>query len=491
MKDSPGMSIAGRIGAAAAAGLAACLAMRCVAAPYVVAVERETAADPAWKAVADALAAKHSAATLTYDGNTNLVSLLPALRRARPRHVCFVSRPEAAGRDLVVGAAQLLRGIDDDPYGDALWGILTGYEAADAMRVVKAPRAREIGRVATSMGSAGALAGWKAGFASNEGNRNDFWRKRPGGEVESLSTGGNPARSLAEAFNTIDVDYFVTSGHATQRDWQIIYNRNEGSLRHDGEARLRFMNPGGGIYYVTNACPKIYLAAGNCLIGNVDRRDCMATAWMHSGGVEQMCGYTAVTFFGFMGWGVKSLLEDGRCSFAEAYYLQNQMLLWALSRRDGELASRKIAPEDFGDGRGTRGFSQAHIDVLADEVVGGMVTRIDRDAFGLLWDRDIVAFYGDPAQSVTMPASRRSMNVRVKGSEVEIEFLRDVAFGDLVDVKSARPVIALLDAPPEGARLVDESGRPVPDAVVNDMFVIVPVRGRRTAGERLRFRVAR
>ena len=265
---------------------------------YVVAVEKETYADPEWKKVADALVAKHSATRLEYDGNEKLDSILPGLKKARPKYVCFVSRPETAGRDLVVGAAQLLRKIDDDPYGDAFWGILTGYEAADAMRIVKAPRERVIRRAATSMGSEGAVKGWSAGFASNEGNKNDFWRKRPGGEVEKVPTDGNPAKALADAFNTIDVDYFVTSGHATQHDWQIIYNKNEGSLRHDSEARLAFMSPEGGIYPVTKASPKIYLAAGNCLIGNVDRRDCMATAWMHTGGAEQMCGYTAVTFFG-------------------------------------------------------------------------------------------------------------------------------------------------------------------------------------------------
>ena len=459
---------------------------------YVVAVEKETYADPEWKKVADALVAKHSATRLEYDGNEKLDSILPGLKKARPKYVCFVSRPESAGRDLVVGAAQLLRKIDDDPYGDAFWGILTGYEAADAMRIVKAPRERVIRRAATSMGSEGAVKGWSAGFASNEGNKNDFWRKRPGGEVEKVPTDGNPAKALADAFNTIDVDYFVTSGHATQHDWQIIYNRNEGSLRHDSEARLAFMSPEGGIYPVTKASPKIYLAAGNCLIGNVDRRDCMATAWMHTGGAEQMCGYTAVTFFGFMGWGVKSHLEEGRCSVAEAYDLQNQMLLWALAQVDAELPTRKIAVEDFGNGRSsTKKFIEAHAEVLASGVTGGIVTGIDSTALGLLWDRDIVAFYGDPAESVTFPAERRTLKTEINGDEVKITFLKELNFGKLADVKSARPVMVLAETPPKGTRLVDADGKDVPRAVVNDRFVLVPVSGRHAAGETLRYRIAR
>jgi zinc protease len=455
---------------------------------YVVAVEKGTYADCEWKKEADALVTKHHAMRLEYDDNGNLASLLPGLKKVRPRYVCFVSRPETAGRDLVVGAAQLLRRIDDDPYGDAMWGILTGYEAADAMRIVKSPCKRVIRRAATSMGSDRSLDGWEAGFASNEGNKDDFWLKRPGAPVERLSTGGDPAKALANAFNTIDVDYFVTSGHATQRDWQIIYNKNEGSLRHDERACLRFMNPKGDVFPVVSASPKIYLAAGNCLIGNVDRRDCMATAWMHTGGVEQMCGYTAVTFFGFMGWGIKSHLEEGRCSFAEAYYLQNQMLLWALANTGEGLQTRRIDPGHFGGG-GSRvaTFVKAHADALAV----GKDRRLSHTALGLLWDRDIVAFYGDPAQRVLFPGERRALATAVKGNEVRITFLKPIDFGGLADVKSARPVVVLVDGPVEGSRLVDANGREVPRAVVNDRFVLVPVAGSHAAGESLLYRIVR
>ena len=137
---------------------------------------------------------------------------------------------------------------------------------------------------------------------------------------------------------------------------------------------------------MTNACPKVYLAAGNCFVGNVDGPACMTTAWLHAGGAEQICGYAHVTFFGFMGWGVKSLFEEARCSFAEAYYLQNQLLLWVLlNTRDGTLATMPVDPADLSR----------------------------RRANGYLWDRDLVAFYGDPAYRVTFPEERRSLDVVV------------------------------------------------------------------------------
>ena len=462
------------------------------AADYVVAVDRETQADAAWQNVVDTLKAKHQAEVVAYDGASKVSAILPELQRLKPRYVCFVTKPERAGRALVVNAAQLLRKIDDDPYGDAFWGIITGFDAADALRLAQTPAAREIGRIATSMGSDGALEGWNGGFASDEANKNNFWTKDAGQASVKGATGGNPAKALAEAFNTRPIDYFVTSGHATQHDWQIIYNQNEGSLRHDADGNLRFVNPQGEAYPMKSDSPKIYLAAGNCLIGDIDRRACMATAWLHSGVVEQFCGYTCVTFFGFMGWGVKSHLEEARCAFSEAYYLQNQMLLWALAqKKDGSLATVPLAVDDFGGGQGVNTFIKAHAKDLTSAQPLGAARALDQDALGLLWDRDIVAFYGDPAERVTYPASRKTLRVTVKGASVELTFLKDVNFGPLTDVKAARPVITLLDAAPVGTKLLDAAGDVVAKAVVNDMFLLIPVTGKHAAGETLRYSLAK
>jgi len=475
-----------------AAFCVASLIVPCVgaAADYVVAVEKATNADPSWSAVVNELKAKHQAEVVVYDGNAKLGEILPALKKNSPKYVCFVTKPETAGRDLVVGAAQLLRQIDDDPYGDALWGIVTGYEAADAMRLAKAPKSRVVKRAASSQGGKGFVDSWEAGFSSDEGNKDVILRKNPGGKCEQLSTGGNPAKALAEAFNAMDVDYFITSGHATQHDWQIIYNKNEGSLVHDEEARLRFKNPAGEFYPMTRASPKIYIAAGNCLIGNIDQRACMATSWLHSGGAEQFCGYTCVTFFGFMGWGAKSLLEESRASFSQAFYLQNQLLIWKLlDMRDGKLATLPLPAEQFGNGRRVESFIQANVKNLV-KVKNGNAT-LDHDALGYLWDRDIVAFYGDPAQHVWFPSERRSIDVQVKGAEVLVKFNQDMKFGELGDVKSARPVIQLLDQAPAGTKLVDAAGKPVERAVVNDRFLIVPVTGKHAKGETLKFKLVK
>ena len=44
--------------------------------------------------------------------------------------------------------------------------------------------------------------------------------------------------------------------------------------------------------------PKIVNAVGNCLLGNVNNKECMAVNWMGSGAV-QLLGYTGTNFLLF------------------------------------------------------------------------------------------------------------------------------------------------------------------------------------------------
>ncbi|MBO7683925.1 MAG: transglutaminase domain-containing protein [Kiritimatiellae bacterium] len=416
---------------------------------YVVAADASSGGG--WGKVVAALEARHGARVVRYGGMEGLPGLVAELRRIRPKYVCFVARPEAVGRDFVAAAWRAMRAIDGDPFCDAVWGIVTGHSAEDALKVVSAPPERTVRSVATSMGGPGTLDGWEAGFASDERTADNFWIKRPGGANEKVETGGDIAKALADAFNSVPIDYFATSGHASERDWQIIYNKDNGRLVHTKDAGLRFLEPGGKTGYdLTNVSLRVYIGAGNCLIGHVDSPACMATAWMRTAGVEQFAGYTVPSWYGFMGWGVKGLFEEGRYSLPEAVFLENARLVWAQRR-----------------------------------------AKSGMDGKGLAYDRDTFAFYGDPAQRTVFPADRTPYSVSVEGSAVVVEFLRDCEFRRPDDVKGARPVMALLDAPPVGDALLGADGREVPGSVVARRFLFVPLPGRHSAGERVAFRLAR
>jgi len=416
---------------------------------YVVAADKSVESGE-WRGVVEALVKKHRAKKVRFDGVRGLPGILPELRRMRPKYVCFVAKPEVVGRDFVVAASRVLRHIDDDPYGDAIWGIVTGYCARDALNVVRAPLARKVRSIATSLGGAGTLDAWESGFASDERSADNFWIKRPRGACTKIHTGGNVAKAYADAFNSMAVDYFMTSGHASERNWQIIYNKNDGMLEHTDTARLRFVEPGGARHELKTASLKVYLGAGNCLIGHVDSPACMATAWIHTAGVEQFAGYTVPSWYGFMGWGVAWLYSQGRYSLPEARYLENQRAIWALAGKPSPI-----------------------------------------DGKGLLYDRDTFAFYGDPRQRIVFPSDTMPYTVKIDGATVRVDFVKDCEIPSADDVKNSRPIMSLLDKAPPGDAIFDEKGRHVRDAVVTERFVFIPAPGVHKRGESLRFRIGK
>ena len=418
---------------------------------YVVAINEEAAGDAGWMKVANTLKKKHNAEVFTFKcENESLIELLKKFRARRPKYVCFVMSPEKAGRAFIAAAYHMMRLIDDDEYGDAIWGVVTGYCAEDALKAVTASPGT-IRSGATSMGGQKSLDDYESGFASSETSENDFWMKHKGGETEKVPTDGSPAKTLAMAFNTMPIDYFVTSGHARERNWQIVYNKNKGSLVHTKDAQLNFLEPDGKTRYaLTNASLRVYIGAGNCLIGHVDARACMATAWMHAAGTEQFAGYTVPSWYGFMGWGVKGVFEQGRYSLAEARFLENERLNWVRGKKHSAM-----------------------------------------DTKGLEYDRDTFAVYGDPAQRITFPNDTTPYNIKVRGADVEVEFTRECKFADASDARGARPVMALLDALPPGDTLFDKDGKEVEDAVVTERFILIPAPGQHKPGEKLTYKISR
>ena len=102
---------------------------------YLVVASDAVMADDEWSAVAETLAARHNADIVTFTSLPR--EALDAIREAYPRYVAVVDMPENIGRDYVIDLHHVCREMDDDIYGDFLWGIITGYDAAAAMRMVE------------------------------------------------------------------------------------------------------------------------------------------------------------------------------------------------------------------------------------------------------------------------------------------------------------------------------------------------------------------
>ena len=399
---------------------------------YAIVVSKSTARDPAWSAVVEALEQRHQAEVLSYSGD--VATVLPRLRSRFPRYTCFVARPEEAGREFVASVHRLTRQLDDDPYTDTFWAILTGYNADDALRIARRAEPLVIRKVAA--GTEIALEACEEGVWYDE--------LRAGHRVVKLKGAGpndgqgpqDTTQALADALNG-DADLFVTSGHATERDWQIGFAYRNGQFRSQA-GELFGLDTKGGKIPIDSAHPRVYLAVGNCLMGHIDGPDSMALAWIHSAGVHQMIGYTEPTWFGYGGWGVLDYFveQPGRFTLTEAFFANQQALVHRLA--------------EVGAG-GIQG-------------AGVPASRVEQ---GLTFDRDVVAFYGDPAWSARMAdgprAWEQSLAVRGKASFQPINTNGSQRGG--------RPIIAYLPHRIGPAEILEGAEL---QPVICDDFLLVP-----------------
>ena len=167
---------------------------------YCIVVSRSTYDDPQWKPVVDALIVKHQGTVITFE--TAVKDSLVDLQKELPRYVCFVAKPTEATREFVAEVNRLTRRIDDDPYTDAVWGILTGYDAACALRIARHKEPLVIRRVAA--GTEVELRMCDEGVWYCELNQGKMVRKEPGMEPQQArSARRTPPRPSSMPSTTI------------------------------------------------------------------------------------------------------------------------------------------------------------------------------------------------------------------------------------------------------------------------------------------------
>ena len=365
-------------------GLAACARAADVRPGYAIVVSQQTQADPAWQTVVDALCDKHSARAIVYKTAVN--ETLAPLQSQFPRYVCFVAPPGEATREWVASVHQLTRRLDSDPYTDCLWGILTGYDAANALVHARHSEPLVVRKVAS--GTELALDMVEEGAWYCELHQNKMVKKEKGGVSQELKGPDDTTEALVKLLTEYQADLFVTSGHATERDWQIGYGYRNGSFRC-AQGVLYGLDTQGRKYPIHSSNPKVYMPVGNCLMGHIDGQDAMALAFLNSGGVMQMLGYTVPTWYGYGGWGCLDYFveQPGRYTFTEAFFANHAALIQRLETYFPDVLAAADRAEDG---------SNVPLPVGQVACAAGLN---ENDVRGLLFDRDVVAFYGDPAWS--------------------------------------------------------------------------------------------
>jgi ABC-type amino acid transport substrate-binding protein len=431
-----------------------------VASPgYAIVVSEATLADPAWAEVVGALEAKHaSRGVMVVRHAGDVDDAVESLRVAMPAYTCFVAKPAEAGREFVAAVHRLTRLLDDDPYTDTLWGILTGFDAANAVAIAKTADPLVIERVTS--GTELAMDRVVEGVWFSELEQNRMVVKPRGEAAKRARAEDDTTAAIAERLTSGQTDLVVTSGHATERDWQIGFGFRNGSFRSQG-GRLFGAPTTGERFAIESSNPKVWLPIGNCLAGHIDGPDALALAFMNACGVRQMIGYTVPTWFGYAGWGCLDYFveQPGRYTLAEAFHANGHALIHRL-----------------------RGFEQ--------------MSESPGDVRGLRFDRDVVAFYGDPAwetrladgplnydQTLTCKAEADS---RVHGV-LEVTPRRGVDSFLPVNTngsqRGGRPILAFLPERLLDIELIEGDGhRPV----ITDRFVLVPNPGQSFDGKPIR-----
>ena len=429
------------------------------ASDYVVAVTRATWTDPAWRKVVDALVAKHAATVLVCPAT--VLEARGELGALRPRFACFVARPDELGRDVVVGLHRLTRSLDDDPYTDVRWGILTGYDAADALRIASRVEPLLVRRGAAGTGID--LSRLDSGVWFSEGEKNVCWEKAPGAAPAQRRCADDATAEIATELNAGKPDLFVTSGHATERDWQVAYSFRAGQFRCEG-GRVVGLPDGGGRAPVGSPNPNGLQASGDSRKGQIPPREAMALAWMHSAGVEQMVGYAGSSLFGSTaGFATLDYFVTGGLSLSDAWFAAEQWLVHRLETRYARSAREDI-----------ENYEIEHDPQLVETLAKRHHVQ-EQEELVLLWDRDLFAFYGDPAWTARLASPRPPVEIAV----TEQDGTFTVVATATEDGAWSREAFAWLPRRVKDPKVVRG------DALVTDDFVLLPLPEKLSKGEKV------
>lgn len=115
---------------------------------YVVLVSKAVQNDAAWNKVVEALRTLHAALVISFDKLPG--EALESLKQAHPRYVAVVEKPENITPEYIRKIHHVSREAGSGVFEAFLWGIITGYDAESALRVVEDARTPMVIRTALS-----------------------------------------------------------------------------------------------------------------------------------------------------------------------------------------------------------------------------------------------------------------------------------------------------------------------------------------------------
>ncbi len=325
-------------------------------------------------------------------------------------------RPQEVDRVLVNNLHRAARRVDDDPWGDCIWGIITGYTAADALRIAQSDSPLIIKRLLGTTNVHHArfehsccITDWTDAPVLTQNGYTEP-------ETVIYPEGGTEDKLLSifsTELSTQKPQLIVSSSHATPFNLEmpfgrgLIFSHQNRFHQLPAEDFPRFFKPADEARagdttnlallakeYSTvepESTPRVWLAAGNCLFGDAHNSPhSMCVTALSAYACNQVVGYTVPSWFGTGGWGTLGSFMGNTAgtSLAEAWFLNNQFMLHQTMEINPDLLQIRFNDATFSPGSIISQIISKKISIPHSHV---------NDAFGLVHDRDVVAFYGDPA----------------------------------------------------------------------------------------------
>ena len=366
---------------------------------YAIVVSNSTLNDADWNSVVSFLFERHRNATLLVHSNNDFRPVLSGLQSSVPRYVAFVCQPTECGRTFVAQCHRLMRSLNNDPFIDAMWAIVTGSNAENAIKSIdneSVPQPFIIQNAMTFTNVDQSL--FEKCFTFSDAKEGSWLSKNSplDDKDEGEEYPRSPALIFYEKFNEIEPDLLVTSGHGYETSVEMPWSI--GKLEVSENGLVPFDHDGKQVAPTieSSSNPRIYLPIANCLVGHCNGPTCMVTTFLGRLGVRQMCGYTVRTWFGRAGWGTLDLWKSvpGRLSLSDAFFLHQARMTYDLRSINPRLLNFKFDLSDDDPGYETiveQLNKQFHFD--QSSIDNKTLDQIN----GLCYDRDTFVFYGDPA----------------------------------------------------------------------------------------------
>lgn len=399
---------------------------------YAVVTTAATADIPEWKAVAQALLDKYPGAKLCVTSDLSEETCTKVLREARPLYVAFVMRPEEVTRVGINNLHRATRKIDDDPYGDCIWGIITGYCAEDALRIAQGQGVLELSRLLAIACPDNQRFEHSYCMSEQEGlpitersgdaaSTTTFDVSTPEGR-EALQDGIQMRFSYQ--LSTQNPQLLITATQSSPFNLEmplckgLVFSSDKklhsvgcqhliafASARQPAmQGKTRALQSLVEAMHFPTITPdrneRVWLALGPGQAGNAaGSRQSLAVTAISAYGCHQFVGSTLPSWYGEAAAAVCHffLNHTDDTTLAQAVFLSNQLLIAKTLAVDPQLMKVEPNGEEIGPEL-QRDILNSGVRLTADRA---------RDAAGLVLERDALVFYGDPARPALVSCTRK------------------------------------------------------------------------------------